>query len=204
MVAVKSKQIPSEVEPLRRAELVRLSAKLFARQGYTETTINDIVEGAALSKATFYHYFTSKQQVFEEIVLDALQRLNGTVLEAVAAHNTARGKLEAAVAAHADFFEENFWTFTSMMLGFGGLGKEARAQATTMRDVYADIYRAIIRQGVENGEFSDIDPNVATRGLLSMLFWMSRWFNPSGERRAKEFSLEYLNLMLFGLILRKP
>jgi AcrR family transcriptional regulator len=190
-------------EPLRRAELLQLAAQLFAAKGYSVATVMDIAESADLSKATFYHYFRSKEEVFEEIVIDALTRLNASVKIVVDQEKTARDKLQAAVRAHAAFFEANIWTFTTMMGGFGGLGSAARRRAVALRSEYSSLYRQIIGDGMEAGEFAPLDARAAARGLLSMLFWMSRWYNPGGERRAIDFAEEYLTLILFGLVRRR-
>lgn len=192
----------TSAEPLRRADLLRLSAELFSRKGYADATINDIAESANLSKATFYHYFTSKQAVYDEIVLDCLTRLISTVKAIVARRRSARKKLEAAVEAHAEFFEANFWTFTAMMAGPGGLSEAPRAQVFALRREYSEIYRDIIAAGMETDEFGPCDPRLAARGLLSMLYWMSRWFDPGGERPAIDFAREYLALVMLGLIRR--
>ena len=41
----------------------------FLQKGYKEVTMKELVERAGASKGAFYHYFTSKEQVFEEVVL---------------------------------------------------------------------------------------------------------------------------------------
>jgi AcrR family transcriptional regulator len=42
--------------------------KLFLQKSFKEVTMNEIMGKAGLSKATFYHYFTSKEQVFKEVI----------------------------------------------------------------------------------------------------------------------------------------
>jgi AcrR family transcriptional regulator len=45
---------------------------LFARHGYAEVSIDQIAERAGYAKGAFYHHFSSKQEVFEQ-VLDGIQ-----------------------------------------------------------------------------------------------------------------------------------
>lgn len=42
--------------------------KLFLKKTFKEVTMKEIVEATALSKGAFYHYFSSKEQLFREIV----------------------------------------------------------------------------------------------------------------------------------------
>jgi AcrR family transcriptional regulator len=44
------------------------SLKLFLQKSFKEVTMKQIVEETGMSKGAFYHYFNSKEQVFEEIV----------------------------------------------------------------------------------------------------------------------------------------
>ncbi|HZC15365.1 MAG TPA: TetR/AcrR family transcriptional regulator [Caulobacteraceae bacterium] len=80
---------------VRRAELIDCAQRLFLRQGYERTTINEVISATGLSKGAFYHHFRSKEDLLEAITrrfaeqsvafvdelrstrgLNALQRLN--------------------------------------------------------------------------------------------------------------------------------
>jgi len=53
-----------------RARLVSAARELFERQGYLDTNVNDISSAASVAYGTFYIYFTSKEEVFGEVVRD--------------------------------------------------------------------------------------------------------------------------------------
>ncbi|WP_432588420.1 TetR family transcriptional regulator [Streptomyces sp. HD1123-B1] len=46
-----------------RGALVRTAFELFTRQGYDETTIDEIVEAVDVSQRTFFRYFANKEEV---------------------------------------------------------------------------------------------------------------------------------------------
>ncbi|BFU45692.1 TetR family transcriptional regulator [Krasilnikovia sp. MM14-A1004] len=46
-----------------RAELAMLAQDLFAAKGYEQTTIEDLVAAAGISKRTFFRYFASKEDL---------------------------------------------------------------------------------------------------------------------------------------------
>lgn len=52
----------------RRNEILDTSEMLFASQGYTQTTINDILTAIGIAKGTFYYYFKSKEEVMDAII----------------------------------------------------------------------------------------------------------------------------------------
>jgi AcrR family transcriptional regulator len=55
----------------RRAAVLKVARQIFSRKGYHATSINDLIEGAAIARGTFYLYFESKRAIFDEL-LDGL------------------------------------------------------------------------------------------------------------------------------------
>ena len=51
-----------------REHIIKTSMKLFLQKNFKEVTMKEIVEATGLSKGAFYHYFESKEKVFEEVV----------------------------------------------------------------------------------------------------------------------------------------
>lgn len=51
-----------------REHILEVSFSLFLRKSFKAVTMQEIVEKTGLSKGAFYHYFKSKEQVFEEVV----------------------------------------------------------------------------------------------------------------------------------------
>lgn len=48
--------------------ILTASLKLFLQKSFKEVTMKEIVTETGLSKGAFYHYFSSKEQVFEEVI----------------------------------------------------------------------------------------------------------------------------------------
>lgn len=48
-----------------RDRIVNAAWKLFYKQGYDDTTIDDIIEASNVSKGTFYHYFDGKESLID-------------------------------------------------------------------------------------------------------------------------------------------
>ncbi|MBQ0018359.1 MAG: TetR/AcrR family transcriptional regulator [Clostridiales bacterium] len=77
----------SKASKSTRERIVSAAWKLFYAQGYDDTTIDDIVESANVSKGSFYHYFDGKESlidgisfmfdtVYEDIMADLDESLN--------------------------------------------------------------------------------------------------------------------------------
>jgi TetR/AcrR family transcriptional repressor of nem operon len=51
-----------------RELILNTSLKLFLQKSFKEVTMKEIVAETGMSKGAFYHYFSSKEQVFEEVI----------------------------------------------------------------------------------------------------------------------------------------
>ena len=63
-----------------REKIINTAWKLFYEKGFGETTINDILREADISKGTFYYYFRSKDDLLgtlSEILDREYERLEG-------------------------------------------------------------------------------------------------------------------------------
>lgn len=60
--------IRDEQKEQRRALIIDKAIELFAKKGYSDTKIGDIAKAADMSVGLMFHYFESKEKLFEEIV----------------------------------------------------------------------------------------------------------------------------------------
>lgn len=183
-----------------RQRILDEAAKLFAEKGYETSSLSELAAAMGVSKAAVYHYFETKQQIYDAIILDTLGGLVSTVNDAIGEESGAPDKLKRFMTAHARYFEEHRYGFVVMLVGFSGMASsEFRAEAMTLRDGYERQLRGIIEEGVSSGVFRNVDVVMTGRAVLSLLSWMVRWFKPDGKATAEELVLEYFNLLLGGL-----
>lgn len=53
----------------RRNQILDAAEQFFCTKGYTQTTVNDILQEVGIAKGTFYHYFKSKEEVMNAIIV---------------------------------------------------------------------------------------------------------------------------------------
>ncbi len=59
-----------------RSKILKMALLCFARNGFDNTSIEQICNRAGMSKGAFYHHFESKQHLFLELVNDWLKRID--------------------------------------------------------------------------------------------------------------------------------
>jgi len=69
-------RLPNENQRIRderHRHILRAAAHVFARKGLMATTISDIAVEANVSHGLAYHYFSSKEEIFRQLVTRAMQ-----------------------------------------------------------------------------------------------------------------------------------
>jgi len=182
------------------AAILRAATGLFAEKGFAETSLMDIAKVVGLSKAAVYHYFPTKQVIYEAIVVDLLHRLYAHVEGSVAGQNLPTAeRLRTMMRSHAEFFENNYAEYVTLLHGVAGLNRVVGDEERTIRDRYEGLYRTVMLEGLGAGELRIEDPAIASRAVLSMLNWMTRWFDPQGPRRATHFAEAYFDILANGV-----
>lgn len=63
----------------RRRAILDAAQRVFRDKGYHQASVHDIIDEARIARGTFYLYFTSKQDVFAELVDEFLAVIRGQV-----------------------------------------------------------------------------------------------------------------------------
>ncbi|MEO9612593.1 MAG: TetR/AcrR family transcriptional regulator [Nitratireductor sp.] len=189
---------PTIKDPVRT--ICDAAASLIAEKGYDTTSLQDVAKSVGVTKAGLYHYFPTKQALFETIVLDTLEDLYQTAATAIAAEPDHRSKLIGFMSAHAAYFSDHGDRFRASFFGRGG-GEMANytPEQLAARKAYTRLLEKLLEEGVRDKAFVVADIPTFARGILGMLNWMARWFRPDGPQSAPEIARSYASTILDGI-----
>ncbi|CUU10383.1 transcriptional regulator, TetR family, partial [Candidatus Kryptobacter tengchongensis] len=104
------------IKERHKQEIIESALYLFGKKGYKDTTIEEIAEYAQFSKGSIYSYFSSKKQLFDEILKALFDKIQLFADEAKSLKGEAREKLRAYALNLVNFFlNENRYSFHVMM-----------------------------------------------------------------------------------------
>jgi AcrR family transcriptional regulator len=165
-----------------RGALVAAAREIFERDGFQGARITDISKRAGMAHGSFYTYFSSKEEIFHEVVKGVLVDLMGTgaahahgAEDQVARIEHANRAYLEAYARHARLLRtwEEVATFSdelASLLRVGQLQFIARAEHTL---------RKLQRTGHIDAE---LDPHFAATALTAMVGGFARtWFGTGEE-----------------------
>ncbi|MFE3451959.1 TetR/AcrR family transcriptional regulator [Nonomuraea sp. NPDC059194] len=147
-----------------RRKLLDAAEQVFSDLGYYDASIVKITEAASVSQGTFYIYFESKQQIFDELVADLNRRVRHAMQEAAA---QASSRAESERLGFAAFFR-----FTAEHPALYRIIRQAEfVSPQAMHEHYAKIaegYIAGLRQAMDAGDIVSADPEVVAWALMGV------------------------------------
>ena len=163
----------------RRNELLDAAQALFYRKGYENTSVNDIIDAVGVAKGTFYHYFTSKVEILDQIIerqMLAIDAAIDKVLEepeenaiielqniyAEISQYKVEQKKVMLMLANVLYRDENILLKSKMITG-------------RVRTITPKIAR-IIDRGTREGVFNTGNPEYVAEMILNMGFYLGDEF----------------------------
>lgn len=108
---------------------------------------------------------------------------------------TPTDRLEAFTRFHISYHEERPHEIFIAYMELRNLTPENFAVIEELRGKYEDELSGILRAGVEAGEFTLVDPRVATRAIISMLNGVTTWYRREGRLSLTEVETIYWDMV---------
>ncbi len=145
----------------RPAEILDAALDLFVEKGFSATRIEEIAKRAGVTKGTPYLYFSSKEDLFKAMVREFLVSNLGAMQHVVEQHSGSASALLHELVA--------LWWQNVASQRAGGLCKLMIAEAANFPEltrfyheevIYPgkQLIAAIVRQGIDSGEFRTLEP----------------------------------------------
>jgi AcrR family transcriptional regulator len=175
------------------------AASLFSARGFNGTSMSDLAAAVGITKSSLYHHFPSKQALLSEIIELTVNRVTPLVREVADLDLPAGERLRRAVRLHtveairdqaaiACFIEEGRY-----------LSPDFMATHLTNRGAYEQLFRGMLQDGIETGEFIERDVGIAAKAVLGMCNSVVRWFNPGGDHTPEEIADEFSRIAVQGM-----
>ncbi len=183
----------------RREVIIDTSAPLFARRGYHATGITELCEANDLGKGALYHYIGSKEELLAAIhdrVMDEVMAGADRVGKAGGSPSDQLAALGEELLDVIHRYPDHVWVF---LHEFPALTGERAQQFRERRGGYEQRVEAVLRAGVESGEFRGIDPWLTTRAWLGMHNYTYLWLKAGGRLSARDVAHPFAEIFMRGI-----
>jgi AcrR family transcriptional regulator len=183
----------------RREAIVDTSARLFARQGYHATGLNELCDANDLGKGALYHYIGSKEGLLAAIhdrVMDEVMRGAERVADAGGSPSAQLEMLGDELLDVIHRYPDHVWVF---LHEFRALTGERAATFRERRQDYERRVEAVLRAGVASGEFRELDPWLTARAWLGMHNYTYLWLRPGQRLTARDVAKPFAEIFIRGI-----
>ncbi|NPV29907.1 MAG: TetR/AcrR family transcriptional regulator [Firmicutes bacterium] len=153
----------------KRTAILRAAAAVFAAKGFHPATVEEIAARAGVGKGTVYEYFSSKKELFRELLRAGMESYLAAVRKRLEASGPAREVLTEIARAHFRFAAEHGALARLLFEGQGGPASWAGEWLKEAQDRKLAVLIRIIARGIARGEFRPVDPRLAAQIFLGAL-----------------------------------
>jgi TetR/AcrR family transcriptional regulator, cholesterol catabolism regulator len=169
-------------QDVRRRQLLKAAATLFAEQGYRATSMNDLAGRVGLSKPALYHYTRSKEDLLVELYDEVLRASTDSVAAIEADTPRAIDALHAVLVERVRYTCEHQALLRVFFEEEAGLPSAALEDVLRSRRRYEDAVIAIVLRAVEEDELEiGATPRIYVNALLGAANWVYKWYDPAGR-----------------------
>jgi AcrR family transcriptional regulator len=153
-----------------------------------------------ISKGTIVHHFGSKDRMLEQMSSEYMDRrlaeIKSILQRDESASQQLRDVIRATLLAHMDdraatvAFSREFTRF---------MEEPVMAGVRAKRSEFMDSLRQILRIGISDGEFRNVDPALISFQVMGMCNWCWTWLNPGGRVSVATVADTFADLVLAGL-----
>ncbi|MDQ0373023.1 TetR/AcrR family transcriptional regulator [Cellulomonas humilata] len=181
-------------------DITRAAVDLFSTQGYANTSVQQIVEAAGVTKGAMYHYFESKDDllfsVYERMLSLQTSHLEEIVGRGTPTAQTLHDVCVDVIETSIDFLPEGTVFFRSVHM----LSEPRQKEVTRRRRQYHDVFASLIERGQEEGLYrTDIPRAVLVAHFFSDVHYLSNWYSPEGPEDKALLAQQLTDLFLVAI-----
>ncbi|MFZ3577112.1 TetR/AcrR family transcriptional regulator [Virgibacillus sp. DJP39] len=182
-------------------KLTEQSILLFEKKGFSETSIQDIVNSLGVTKGTFYYYFESKEQLLMDIHDDYITNLLARQHRIIDNENLKhKEKLMGIIHLLITDIAEKGPSARVFFREVRNLTSGNIESIKQKRNQFRLNIEKVVSEGSIHGEFrEDLRPDMLAFAILGVTNWSYNWYKTTGDVAPEELVQIYSDMILTGI-----
>lgn len=175
----------------RRQEIIRAAMDVFSRSGFSGSTTRKIAERAGISEAMIYSHFKDKEELYSAIIDQKMQESEPLYYPLDAMRKKDDERVFATIVSNFMQRYSQDTTFLRLLLFSALEGHELAGMfvAGPVRRFF-EFLAEYIRERMDDGAFSSVDPEIASRCLVGMVNYFILLKNIFGDETLQSIELK--------------
>ncbi|HKM35293.1 MAG TPA: TetR/AcrR family transcriptional regulator [Lachnospiraceae bacterium] len=147
---------------ITKERIFQAALNTFAQQGYEGARMDKIASEVGISKASLYFYFKSKEEIFQELFEDIIQKYSAK-MKMIVEKNKDMSSLERLSAIYREYLEYNwdnvemdFWN-RIYYVAPSSLKEEIISRTLESKDAFISELTQAMEEGIERGEIRSMN-----------------------------------------------
>ena len=185
----------------KKAKILKAAIKIFAKEGFQDASVDEIVKIAEVAKGTFYYYFKSKDDLFLALIGTGTDTLSERMIEESDRYSNPVKKVEAIIASQYKFFGANQDLCLVLLSEIWRLESKWRQKYSTKRDQYVKALKQAIEFGQKDNIFDQkIDAKMASIAIFGMVATSALDYLASNKKLSGKIKNTITKIAINGLL----
>lgn len=159
-----------------RERILEAALDIFARKGYHDTRLDEIVDESHTSKGAIYFHFPNKERLFLALVDQFADLLQRRVTEAIERVPPGMGRVQVALEATLDAFSKYRRPAKILLVQAVGLGTSFENKRLEINDRFAGLIETYLKEAIEVDDISEVDTEVVSNAWMGAIYHIViRW-----------------------------
>lgn len=182
----------------KRDAVIAAAARAFNRNGYHNTSLDDIATVLEVTKPTLYYYVKNKEQLLFQCFRTGLEPIRAAFHDIGHSSLPARERLKIVLLRYAEAIASEFgWCM--VRAEDLNLSDELQSHVKTLKSEIDQGIRRLIRDGIADKSIASCDPKMTAFALAGALNWIAHWYRDNQGLKPSDIALAFVSLFDQGL-----
>ncbi|MFR9805895.1 TetR/AcrR family transcriptional regulator [Pseudonocardia sp. RS010] len=180
------------------SSLLAVAVQEFNTRGYDATSMEDLSRAAGITKSSFYHHVSGKEELLRAALSRALDGLFGILEEPAAQEGSALERLRHIIFRQVEVLTTEL-PYVTLLLRVRG-NTETERWALARRRAFDATIASLVAEAVADGEVrAGVEPALAARLLSGTVNSIIEWYRP-GRPGSEALPGEVVRIVSDGII----
>ena len=187
-------------------QILEAAVRIFARQGFHQSTIAQIAKEAGVADGTIYLYFKNKDDILVQFFSHRAKQVFESFREEVDRGQTSLDKLRNLINRHLTEFQRDRNGAVVYQVETHQSSRLAEEQIKEMSQMYRDLISEIVEQGQQEGQIrKDLYVGLVKRFIIGAVDEViNTWLHSNGEYDLVSMTEPLVELFIRGIGQRDP
>ena len=160
-----------------RRKIIDTASILYAKKGFTATSIEEISEKAGVSLPVTYHYVKKKSEIMRMIMEDVLSIFQESLTKEIEGIDDPEKKLATATILYFRVMDQQREKVLLIYQKSSSLDKASKSRVMQLEVDVSEIFGKIIKEGIQKGVFKKVDVDLMAYNIIIMahMWILKRW-----------------------------